>query len=256
MVLIAFSPVQKGYSQESELQCFCAVQAELSDSMLHISAVFRHIGEKDLAGLHYSLELFRKLPGGSVATQQQGGAFTSSPERLNILSETVINVEPGYEISAILHIYRDGMQICTGEHLLFPNENKSTLQSLLERARDTLPGEKEEFLELEIGDLIIDRTISKAGHDFYDLFYQHFEAPRGVTQYMIELEEMPAIGIGSRIRLTVNDLELQTLNMQPRYDFIEEVAIQMAGMAQEYLANYEAIMKQLEGTDQKGTGIY
>jgi len=110
--------------------------------------------------------------------------------------------------------------------------------------------------EIEVGGLIIDETISKMGHDFYDMFYSQWIAPDVDFNYTIYIKEKPVPGMGSIVSVSVNDDELVSQRIQPRAELIEAVAEYAHRRLQSYLLNYEDIQKQLSGQDLSGSGIY
>lgn len=44
--------------------------------------------------------------------------------------------------------------------------------------------------------------------------------------------------------------------LQPRANIVEQLAQQAVAQTQMYLSNYEELIRQLEGDDQTGTGIF
>lgn len=238
----------------------CKISTELQDSLLTVSGIFEQTGKPGFSVLNYELRIKRILSNGSTSQQVQSGTFHPQEGISKTLSQATLNIDPSAQLIVGLFVFDSTKQVCFDQ---YPNDQKESqnkkvpgLSRQLNQLIDTSKATQDAELDLEIGDLIIDRTVSKIGHDFYDLFYRTFQAPPGITQYMIEVEELPSRGLGSRIRMKVNDHELTNLNVNPRNDFMEEMAKQTVAMVQGYLVNYKAIMKQLEGADQKGTGIY
>ncbi len=110
--------------------------------------------------------------------------------------------------------------------------------------------------DIEIGSLIVDETQTKLGHDFYDQFFSNWPSPEGNTNYTIIISEKPIPGTGTQVTVTLNDLNIYQRILQPRFDVIEASAIEAVNITFQFLQNYEAIVKELEGEDLKGTGIY
>jgi curli production assembly/transport component CsgE len=110
--------------------------------------------------------------------------------------------------------------------------------------------------EIEVDGLIIDETISKMGHDFYDMFYSQWTPPDVDFNYTIYIQEKPVPGMGSVVSVLVNEEELVSQRIQPRAELIEAVAEYAHRRLQSYLLNYEDIQRQLSGQDLSGTGIY
>lgn len=110
---------------------------------------------------------------------------------------------------------------------------------------------------IEIDKLIVDETISKAGHDFMEIFFSIWSWPQiSNGSFIMVIEERPFRGISTTITITINDLVVFETFLQTRYDILEELAQLAAEQTFAYLINYESIIKQLEGDDMAGTGIY
>ncbi len=121
------------------------------------------------------------------------------------------------------------------------------------------PGQYEQYIrssaDLEIDGLIVDKTITKIGRDFYEVFQRGWEAPPGARNFTILIEELPSRGNISVVSLSVNEDKLFEQPLQPRYDTIEEVATYMVGVVYEYLMN-DQLNKQLEAEDKKAYEVY
>lgn len=109
---------------------------------------------------------------------------------------------------------------------------------------------------LEIDGLIIDRTKSKLGRDFYQLFYSKWEAPYGIKGYDIIISEKPVPGRGSLIQIKVRGTLIYNQRLTPRYADIEKAADLGIQITLNFLYNYENYQRQLSGEDMKGSGIY
>ncbi|ELR71923.1 hypothetical protein C900_02162 [Fulvivirga imtechensis AK7] len=110
---------------------------------------------------------------------------------------------------------------------------------------------------IEIDKLIVDETISKAGHEFMEIFFSLWSWPQVSNgSFMMMIKERPFRGISTTITITINDLTVFESFLQTRYDVLESLAQMAAEQTYSYLMNYDNIMKQLEGKDMQGTGIY
>lgn len=110
--------------------------------------------------------------------------------------------------------------------------------------------------EPEIDGLIFDETRSKAGHEFYEYFFNNWEPPRGASNFSIYISEMPFLMNLSIISVKLNDYEVINTRLQPRGDFITSLAADAVTMTKEALLNLEDLRRQVEQGDQIGTGIY
>lgn len=109
--------------------------------------------------------------------------------------------------------------------------------------------------DLEVDGLIVDKTITKAGRDFYEVFQRQWEAPPMARNFTIQIEELPGRGNITIVSLSVNEDRLFEQPLQPRYDIIEEVATYMVGVVYEYLVN-DQLNKQLEAEGKKEREVF
>ena len=125
-----------------------------------------------------------------------------------------------------------------------------------------IPAEREDTVsqinhELEIGQLIIDDTFSKAGNDFQQLFNTRWNWPvQKAEQFIITISEKPSFINSTIIEISINDLKVFESFLQPRYDILEETATQAIDITLQYILNYEEVVKELSGEDLSGSGIY
>ncbi|WP_165903807.1 CsgE family curli-type amyloid fiber assembly protein [Hymenobacter gummosus] len=138
------------------------------------------------------------------------------------------------------------------EPSITPKQLEEALRKLL-RA-DSVQNRK--FRPTEIEGLIVDQTITKVGHDFYDVFYTHWEAPAGATDFTVTLRERPARGTATLVTLEVNDTELLEMPLQPKFDVVEAAAQEAVAVAQDFLIRSQTVKNQLDGADQSGSGLF
>lgn len=110
--------------------------------------------------------------------------------------------------------------------------------------------------ELEIDGLVVDETVTKAGRDFYQIFYSEWEPPSNAKNFTINISEKPARGLASILMIEINENIVIETPIQPRYDLVESMAQQAVQICFEYLLNYEQIQDQLSGEDLSGSGIF
>lgn len=132
----------------------------------------------------------------------------------------------------------------------------ASLKKLLEQVVKQVQSKKSKDYEIEIDGLLVDDTKTKTGKDFYDLFYNSWEAPKGAKNYTITVSEKPFRLTSTLIIVSINDNPVYSSILQPRQDIIEGLTTDALFTTQSYLSNYEAIMKQLNGDDMAGSGIF
>jgi curli production assembly/transport component CsgE len=111
-------------------------------------------------------------------------------------------------------------------------------------------------LDLEIGEMIFDETITKVGRDFYELFFNKWNNPTQITDFSISISEKPMPGIGTQITVLIDEQEIVKQFVRPNQEMIETLADYSVGIAGQYLLNYQDIQLQLQSDDQSGTGIF
>lgn len=115
---------------------------------------------------------------------------------------------------------------------------------------------KSNDVEIEIDGLLVNDTKTKTGKDFYDLFYDGWEAPAAAKNYSITVSEKPFRLTSTMIVVSINENVVYQDILQPRQDILEAQTEEAISTTQNYLANYEEITKQLNGEDLAGSGIY
>ena len=108
----------------------------------------------------------------------------------------------------------------------------------------------------EINGLVVDETITKVGRDFYEVFYSQWEAPTSEASYTIFIKELPQLGQGSLVSVYLDDTELFSQPVQPRYEVVEALAEYAVTLVSSYIINYEQMSQQLGNQDQQGSGIF
>lgn len=110
--------------------------------------------------------------------------------------------------------------------------------------------------DIEIDGLLFDETKTKSGRDFYDIFYTAWEAPAGARNYSIFISEKPYRLSTTLIEIRINETLVFQSYLQPRVAYVEQLAANAVARVKLYLANYEELVRQLDGDDRSGTGIY
>lgn len=140
-----------------------------------------------------------------------------------------------------------------------PKEQAVSTKQLEEALRRLLRADSVQtrrFRPTEIEGLIVDQTITKVGHDFYDVFYTSWEAPPGATDFTVTLRERIGRGNSTLVAVDVNDAELLEMPLQPKFDLVEAAAQEAVAVAQDYLRSAQTVTKQLDGADQSGSGLF
>lgn len=128
---------------------------------------------------------------------------------------------------------------------LSPQKMEEALRLLL-RADSVASVHQRARLSPESSGLVLDQTITKIGHDFYDQFYSKWEAPTEVLEYTVAVGEKPSRGNNAVIVVTVNGEDLLEFPLQGKSDIVEDAAQQAIGVAAAFLQQGYELGKQLE----------
>lgn len=131
-----------------------------------------------------------------------------------------------------------------------------SLQKLMKEITEEASKGVNNDADLEIDGLLFDETRTKSGKDFYDFFYTGWEAPVNAHNYSIFISEKPYRLTTTMIEISINETLVYQSFLQPRSEYIEMLAEQAVAQTQMYLQNYEEIVRQLDGDDRSGSGIY
>jgi len=132
----------------------------------------------------------------------------------------------------------------------FVNEYKEQMKKDSSRQEENL------MKSTGLNALVMDNTLSKSGHDFYEYFYEKWDPPETEHSFTIYINEKPSPGIGNLVEVKINYEKVFRSKLSPRQRAIKQIANQAVRKSANYLANYEKIKRQLEGEDMEGTGIY
>ena len=135
-------------------------------------------------------------------------------------------------------------------------EAPADLQKLIDEIEGQVKRQVSTDADIEIDGLLFDETKTKSGRDFYDYFYNNWEAPPKARNYSIFVTEKPYRLMVTRIEVKINETTVFRSFLQPRADIVEQLAGYAVTQTRLYLANYEELMRQLESDDRSGTGIF
>lgn len=133
-------------------------------------------------------------------------------------------------------------------------------ESLVKMFEEILEEESNKLVKkdasLEIDGLLVEDTKTKIGKDFFDLFYRDWEAPEEARNYTIYIVEKPFRLNITLIEISINETMVFQSILQPRTEFIEMLAEESINTTAMYLARYEEIVRELDGDDRSGSGIF
>jgi curli production assembly/transport component CsgE len=135
-------------------------------------------------------------------------------------------------------------------------EAPESLKMLFESIKQEETNKVKRDADIEIDGLLFDDTKTKSGREFYDFFYRDWQAPAEARNYSIIISERPFRLNITLIEVMINETVVFQSFLQPRTEVIESLAGQSIASTQMYLQRYEEIVRELDGDDRSGTGIY
>ena len=138
---------------------------------------------------------------------------------------------------------------------LTPKQLEEALRLLLQVTSDSAATSKAQR-GYEVDGLVVDQTISKLGRDFYNLFFNTFEAPAGSGSYVVTITEKPARGINILITVAVNNEDLLETPLQPNEAYIEAAVVEAVATVSQHLLANNPLGKELEKGSEQPLEVY
>lgn len=138
---------------------------------------------------------------------------------------------------------------------MLPGQTESDTSVLISPVPDKLK-QLTVSADVEIAELVFDETITKIGRDFYYEFFNKWENPTTIKSFSIAVKERPMPGLGTQVRVEINDNQIFIRFLQPKQELIEIMSEYAVQLCQQYLINYQDIQEQLKSEDQLGSGIF
>lgn len=184
------------------------------------------------------------------------GKTLAIPEQPNLLLNANFLVEDGQFERVILKIFLKNELVAMSQ-AFGPKPEVPVVQNTTNPIQQT--NEPMSLDGAEIGGLVLDETRSKLAHDFYEAFYNGWSSVEEDIKlnYSISIREQPSsVGIGTRILIELNGEEVSQLNLQPRAEIIESLAVQLVESLYTQIMNPEKSYQEINSDDISGSGIY
>lgn len=196
--------------------------------------------------IFYQMVLEREDEAGNSVRTSQGGPGEVKAQDSSVVDVIVVSMANEAKAKVILRIYEMNHEVAADS------------VSLVQEAEEPQPLGVENFLvpNLELGGMVLDETRTRAGREFYDLFYDQWRAVDLKGDYLIRIEEYPFQLRTTLVKIFLNDMEIFSQGLLPNTGYIESLVPYAVDVARFQVENYEEIQRNLEGEDVQGTGIY
>ena len=213
---------------------------------------------EDSISLKWELDVHKEATAGYF-DKKINGKMVAESFYPHIITETAIDLKKREYFVIIFKVFNLKNELVNADTLFSTEVNPSLVRPSPPQApivKKDLPKPRNNLDALEIDGLILDETRSKIGRDFYELFYNRWNPPSGVRDFLITIRELPSRGLGARVSIEVNENVVLHRFLQPRNGLIEEEANFTISYIKSYLTRNENLKQDIEAGDTKGSGIY
>ncbi|GJM35774.1 MAG: hypothetical protein DHS20C18_47750 [Saprospiraceae bacterium] len=251
VLLLAFNPSVRAQDMENPITAIILVDT-VSNEQVSVQAVCQNKGEEPRS-LIYEITILKRDSRGNVSNNKQGGEFSIDPNGEEVLSTQKMNFDPNGLLTARLKIFSGSKMVADA---FYTNGNVEQTPPKKEENPDQGQNEVDPLLD---GGLIIDETRTRMGREFYDQFFNNWQtqAPPGIGDYFIRIEEVPFRGLNTEIKVFLDDNTVFKQILQPRSNYVEELVDYVVARMRRAVTQLAELRKDFsEEGDQSGTGIY
>ena len=229
-LLLLFSTTVVGQVQNRYVEG--KIEVEPIGERLKISGIA--INKTELKqSIRYRLSIIRSSDTGSNAKTDQEGSKVLEGFQQEVLAITAVNSGVKDRVIILLLIFDTNDQIIgTSRHVINDNKEEAVIKEELLGAlqSEITPQKQEEQPEVEtyrgfiLQGMVIDETKTKAGTDFYKLFYSAYLTKQIKGNYTIVIKEVIAMGNTTKVSVNVNDQTVFEFFVRTQYDFIRTMS--------------------------------
>lgn len=199
-----------------------AINLEVQDnSVLKITGSAHNTTEISKS-LRFVLSVIKQ--GKNKNNNKQEGRFVLEPGVKKNLSTTSINVNENDRTIILLLVYENEKIIAKGRKVL------NGIEGEVDEVRNLLKSSTNEDIKNTNEDgfilrgMVIEDTKTKAGNDFYDMFYSSYLSNNINGEKIVKIEERLAIGNTTQINVLVGDEVVVRFFVNPRNQYLKSMA--------------------------------
>lgn len=203
--------------------------------------------------LRYEFMLFKKDINNNVSKSLQGDRFFLKASEKKILSSVTVNNAVEGSVTLLLLVFPisdDEEQGAISKHRLVVTSSETgellIEEDNLKKKQVTKISEDQDTSAkdgLFLNGLIIQKTLTKSGKDFYRFFYQDYYNKQIITNKNIFIEEVPGQRRSTRISVKVEDKLVWQFFARPKKDYLKKMASTSLDRCLRYL---QQLQKQKE----------
>lgn len=178
--------------------------------------------------LRYDFMMFKHDANGNQSKSNQENRFFLKSNQIVILSEAVVNYNIETKIIIALLIYDEYDKPIGMQRLELPKGGKTPIKEMFDDdSKDRGSRDQAEPQDgFVLGGFVFNKSITKAGNDFYRMFFNDFNNRNINTKKNITIKEVPGRGRSTRISVYVQDRLVWQFFSQIRKEFLKQMTRQ------------------------------
>ncbi len=199
--------------------------------------------------LRYSMASFVTQEDGQVTTDKQEQRIALGPTEKKILDSLTFPRRDLKRKIFLLLIYNLNDEIIGKDRVVFndDNPNEPDLYTFLnENDGGGVVSEEEPDGVFVLRGIVVENTKTKPARDFYKMYYSQYRLNDINSEYVVTITELLALGSNTKVEVKVGDVLVWQFFVNPRSDYIEQMANSAIKNTQTYLVQQERNKNQIK----------
>ena len=223
-MMLLFAPVS--YSQLSNTQVKAKIHLEEIEGTIKITGTAENLTDI-VQSLSYKLSVIKKnKTSNNQSNNAQEGLFTLEPSETKKLSTTQVNSGKDDEIIVMLLFYDSDKKLVGKDRIVIGEEKK--------KDEGMIPADG-----FELSGIVTDDTKTKAGKDFYDLYFYRYNDLKVNSKKMVTVSEELSFARNTKIIISIENNVIYEFLVNPDEEFLSLVAGDAVNVTYAYLKNLE-----------------
>jgi len=239
--MLCFPLLTMGQIYNSEIMA--AIDLEVQDNRIIEITGSAHNKTQISKSLSYVLSVIKS--GKNKNANRQQGRFVLEPGAKKNLSQSSINVNGNDRTIILLLIYENETIVGKDRKVLngIEGEQDEVNKLLPSKTQEDIKNSDEDGFILR--GVVVEDMKTKAGNDFYDMFYSSYLSNNINGEKIIKVEERIAIGNTTQISVLVDDKVVIQFFVNPRNEYLKAMANQSIYRVNAYLQNLKNTKNQI-----------
>lgn len=177
--------------------------------------------------VRYVLSVIKNNPlNSNKSKNDQSGRFVLEPGKKLLLSTTSINAFDKDRIIILLLLFDTNDEILGKDRIVINGTKEEMIKENIANVKEneTLDAKYEAADGLILRGIVIDETRTKAGRDFYNMFYSLYSGKRINGEKIVTIKEVLIMANTTVISVKVGDVEIHSFISKPQNDYIKSAS--------------------------------